>query len=471
MKAPISSFRIGLAMLAVFSLYSCEKKSADSNSIGTAEFSVNVPDVIQTKSATSGESVLASFQVMISVEDLSGKPVLTDKMIPVYAFGTGYVSENLEMNPGGFRLTKFLVIDPSGSVVQAAPKTGSPLAYLTTRPLPLTFNIFPNQVTKILPEVLPVENQTPDKFGYATFGVQVIKPLSFWTGAVIDNPTIMAPTPLFTEANLTISTKDGWHYTFKLIASLNNLVIRGGSDIYTFTLEKSGYLPVKADFSASVLLAATKEKPLYLKIPSDAVYKTLVLQPGPDLGKDAMVSNLEPDKNFGDYKYFEATFLTEGVLTVMRSNRSMIWFDLSQLPKSAVIKKVVLKLSYDVPVPYDVTVFPNTTPGTTLWYGAVLQQIIEPWDEGKVTWNTQPKSTEINQVFVSPFIKNANVIELDVTRLFVNPTASATANLLPNWGMLFRLFPVEKFPGFRFASSDFTVATMRPQIGVSYTIN
>ena len=55
----------------------------------------------------------------------------------------------------------------------------------------------------------------------------------------------------------------------------------------------------------------------------------IILQPGPEAGKDAMVSNLEPDKNFGAHKYFEATFLSEPVLTVMRSNRSMIWFNLS----------------------------------------------------------------------------------------------------------------------------------------------
>ena len=59
------------------------------------------------------------------------------------------------------------------------------------------------------------------------------------------------------------------------------------------------------------------------------------------------------DKNFGDYKYFETTFITEPVLTVMRSNRSLIWFNLNALPKSAVIRKVTLQLFYDLPVPFD----------------------------------------------------------------------------------------------------------------------
>ena len=68
-----------------------------------------------------------------------------------------------------------------------------------------------------------------------------------------------------------------------------------------------------------------------------------------------MISNLEPDKNFGDYKYFEATFLSEPVLTVMRSNRSLIYFNLDSLPKSAIIQKVTLHLTYDLPIPFDST--------------------------------------------------------------------------------------------------------------------
>jgi hypothetical protein len=467
MKILINSFRIGLILLAVVSFYSCEKNNVDSNSIGTAEFSISTPDGLsQSKSANSTDETAISFQILVSVEDMTGNAIFTDKLIPIYTFGTSFVSENIEIKTGEFRLTKFMVIDPSGSVVFAAPRADSPLAYLASRPLPFNFNIYPKQVTKIMPEVLAVGDQPPSQFGYASFGVQIVKPLSFWAGVVIDNPMIMAPFPQFTEAKLTVYANDGWHYTFKMIAGLNNLIIRGGSEIYTFVLEKEGFQPIKAEYKASVLVAATKENPLYLKIPWDSqTYKSITLQPGPEAGKDAMVSNLEPDKNFGAHKYFEATFISEPLLTVMRSNRSMIWFDLSQVPKPSIIKKVILKLSYDVPVPISNTQVADAVPGSSLWYGAVLQQIVEPWEEGKVTWNTQPKSTEINQLFISPFIKNANFIEVDVTPLFVSPNMNA----LPNHGMLFKLFPTEKFSGFRFASSDFSDVLMRPRLTVYFT--
>jgi hypothetical protein len=275
----------------------------------------------------------------------------------------------------------------------------------------------------------------------------------------------MAPT-LITDAKLTVYSADGWSFTFLLKAEVNHLIIRGGSDFYTFVVEKDGYASQTYQFSAWELQNATKENPLGLKIPWGPQYNVLVIQPGPETGKDAMISNLEPDRNFGDNKYFEATFLTEPVLTVMRSNRSLIAFSLDSLPKSAMIQKVTLELLYDLPIPVDSTVI-YTDPSTGVSsYAAVLQQIIEPWDEHKVTWNNQPKTIEMNQVFLYPFIKNSNIIDLDVTLLFTNPSAS----ILPNYGMLFRLWPDNSFSGFRFASSDYTVASMRPKLIIQYTL-
>jgi hypothetical protein len=218
-------------------------------------------------------------------------------------------------------------------------------------------------------------------------------------------------------------------------------------------------------------MATTKENPLVLKIPWDSnQWKVLVLKPGPDAGKDAMISNLEPAKNFGGHKFFEATFITEPVLTVMRSNESLIWFNMNDLPKSATIRKVLLKLSYDIPLHWDsAAVFIPKNDGTIEMLGGVLQKIVEPWEENVVTWNSQPKSVEFNQVFIGPFIRNVNFIEVDVTRLYV-PSVSTDNVEYPNYGMFFRLWPREWVPGFRFASSDHAEAALRPQLTVYYTL-
>jgi hypothetical protein len=469
MKALLNSFRITLILLSAIGLYSCENKNIDSTGSGTIEFSVNMPDP-GTKSLT--DSVNVSFHILISVEDIDSNAVITDKMIPLYVFGSGFISENIEIKAGEYLLTKFMVVNASGEVIFAAPRAGSPLAYLSTKPLPVSFNIYPNQLTTIIPEVLTVGDQTPDKFGYANFGVQIIRPLDFWVMCVLDpgNPMIMAPIQI-TTAKLTVYAPDGWYYSFRLQAAVNHIVIRGGYELYTFILQKEGYLPQKLQFTAEKLMATTYENPLVLSIPwSSQLYK-LVLQPGPEEGKDAMISNLNPDKNFGDHKYFEATFLSEPILTVMRSNRSLIWFNTDSLPISAIIKKVELTLTYNIPIPFDSIYYASMNGPTSgiAWYGAVLQQIVEPWDEYKVTWNTAPKTVEANQVFISPFIRNVNFIEVDVTRLFVSPSATDQA-VYPNYGMLFRLWPTDQFPGFRFGSSDYPDARLRPRLTIYYIL-
>lgn len=457
-----------LPFLAILAIVSCEKITNDNTGKGKAEFSISMPaETAKSEAGASSESGISSYHIMISADDLEGNHIIADSLIPVYAFGSGFTSEDVEMQSGDYNLTKFFVIDPSGSVIYAAPVEGSPLAYLVNDPLPIQFSILADQVTRIEPEVLLVGDQDPGQFGYASFGMQIIKPLDFWTVCVLDCPLCMAPI-LLTDAKLTIFADNGWHYSFALEARVNHLIIRGGSEVYTFLLEKEGYLPQTLWFTARELAATTMENPLSLKIPwGSNQWKVLELQPGPFEGKDAMISNLEPDRNFGDHKYFEATFLSEPVLTVMRSNRSLAWFDLSPLPKSAVIKKVTLQLHYEIPIPWDPDVFITGPVTSALWAGGVLQQIVEPWEEHKVTWNNQPKTIEANQVFISPFNINANLITVDVTTLFMPVNEIAAAN----YGMLFRLWPTEKFPGFRFVSSDYPMAAMRPKLTIYYTIN
>ena len=458
-----------LILLAVFALSSCEKNSDTSK--GTFKFSISPIGESSLNKSAEADSVMASYHVMVSVEDMEGNAVLTDELIPVYLFGAGFISEDVELDAGSYRLMKFLVINPAGEVIFAAPLEGAPLAYLVNDPLPIGFRVIAGSTTTVLPEVLPVDDHTPGDFGYVNFGIQIVKPLGFYTICILDNPLSMAPGMQITTAKLTVFAGNNWHYSFKLEAALNHIIIRGGYDVYLFLLEKEGYMPQKFYVSARELMATTKENPLVLKIPWDSnQWKVLVLKPGPEAGMDAMISNLEPEKNFGAHKFFEATFITEPILTVMRSNESLIWFNMNDLPKSAMIRKVVLKLSYETPLPWEsASVFIPKADGTVERMGVVLQKIVEPWEEGKVTWNNQPKSVEFNQVYISPFIRNVNFIEVDVTRLYV-PSATTDNVEYPNYGMFFRLWPDEWVPGFRFASSDHPVEILRPQLTVYYTL-
>jgi len=158
MKTLIRLIPTILILTGIIGFSSCEKKNTENSDKGKLEISLSLPDKTnQSKSGTSSDSSgIVTHHLMISIEDMEGNDVMSDSLIPLYTFGTDFISEKVELMIGQYKLTKFMVIDPSGDVVYAAPAAGSPLAYLVNRSLPLTFNIFSNQVTRIVPEVLAV---------------------------------------------------------------------------------------------------------------------------------------------------------------------------------------------------------------------------------------------------------------------------------------------------------------------------
>ena len=150
MKALIKFLYGFLIPLTVLGIWSCENRNDDFTRKGKAEFSLSMPEEgAKSLSGSSLDSGIMSYHIMVSIEDMEGNSVISDSLIPVYAFGTGFTSENVELETGDYNLTKFMVINPSGTVMYASPIEGSPLAYLVNDPLPLNFSIRPDQVTTV----------------------------------------------------------------------------------------------------------------------------------------------------------------------------------------------------------------------------------------------------------------------------------------------------------------------------------
>jgi hypothetical protein len=326
-----------------------------------------------------------------------------------------------------------------------------------------------------VPEVLQVNDSNPSDFGYASFGINIIKPLPFYIMAVIDDPILMAPI-VITDAKLRVHSPDGWSHGYYLEPRVNRIVIRGGAPYYVLVVGKDGYESRKLEVPAEKLMNTSEEHPLIIRF-SRMQYNVLTLQPGPEDGKDAMITDLDPEDNFGEHPYFECTFLSEPVLTVMRTTRSLIQFNTAGLPKDSRINRVVLTLHYDLSVPWDsiykdsiyyLTDASNIDPAgnSFAWFGAVLQQVVKPWAENEVTWANQPETIQANQVYISPYMSNARFINVDVTSLFV-PVQEIAAD---NFGMMLKLWPSEQFSGFRFASSDYREPEMRPRLQIFYTM-
>ncbi len=440
----------------ILSVNGCEKPGDISTGKGQVEFTINSNDTGLKSASDSIPST--SYHLLLTISTPDGIPVVEDKIIAVYRFGEGFTSEKLELESGSFMLTKFMLINPSGVVIYAAPLHDSPRSYLVNTPLPFRFSVESGQVTSLSPEVLSVNGASPSEFGYVEFGFHVVNPLTFYVLAMLDNPLIMAPTQI-TDANLIVSSHDGWMHQFHLERKVNKVLVKGGYEQYFFEVLKDGYSPSKFRFSAEELSKTSENNPLVLTI-GEGPMEFVTIKPGPEKGMDAMISDLEPDKNFGTWPYFEASFLSESPLTVMRTNRSLIRFDMNAVPKGSRIDKVMLTLYFDKPLGWD-SIYTDFA-----WFGAVFQKITAPWEENRVNWNNQPPVTEMNQVYVSPHPEmNTNVRTYDITSLYIPAKDSAMAD----YGFMFRLYPSPQFAGFRFASSDFPEPSMRPELKVFYS--
>ncbi len=113
--------------------------------------------------------------VWISVENVStGAQVYNMHAVNLIDNNGQYISAAVELEPGSYRLTDFIVVDSNSDAVYAAPKEDSEKAYLVENPLPIEFVIQSNNTTNLIPEVILLDDEvTLEDLGYLTFGFEI----------------------------------------------------------------------------------------------------------------------------------------------------------------------------------------------------------------------------------------------------------------------------------------------------------
>lgn len=155
---------------------SCKNEQSLSPKLGKATFS------LWPKTKGGGrikETVIPAF-VLLSIKNSNGKLVQENKKFPLFAFGLSYISEELQLHTDTYQLTQFAVLDAANKVIYATPLEGSNLAKYVNDPLLISFGISENQNTQVIPQVLAVlNNDTPESFGLASFGFEVVKVIAW----------------------------------------------------------------------------------------------------------------------------------------------------------------------------------------------------------------------------------------------------------------------------------------------------
>ena len=170
-----------------------------------------------------------------------------------------------------------------------------------------------------------------------------------------------------------------------------------------------------------------------------------------------MISSFLPDENKGFYENFVCTAWTIGGKEMIC--RSLIQFDLSKIPIDAIVLKANLNL-------YASIVTTNSKHSTSGGSNeAILQKILEPWDESTVTWNNQPKTTETGQVLLLESIKLLeHYTDIDVRDMVQDMVSFPESN----HGWMFRLVNEQYYRSMCFVSSDFGKKELRPELEVVF---
>jgi hypothetical protein len=191
--------------LLLFFSYSCQHEENLSPSTGKVTFSLFQKTRVNGRVS---EAAVPAF-VLLSISDSDGN-VQENTKLSLYAFGQGYVSENLQLQIGNYWLTRFVIVDATNKIIYATPLEGSDLAKYVTDPLPLEFTVT-NEGSQVTPEVLAVlEDDEPELFGYVSFGFDVVKVAAILTSEeyLIYDPANSASTDGFVGLYKMIYTYD-----------------------------------------------------------------------------------------------------------------------------------------------------------------------------------------------------------------------------------------------------------------------
>lgn len=185
--------------------------------------------------------------VVVSIQDAEGKFVYENHKLPLLTFGQGYISESLKSEVGSFKLTAFVILNSANQIIYASPVENSDKAQYVSDPLPIVFSVSKENTTQVVPQVLAVtKSDTPESFGYASFGFDVVDvaetvPLKVVMKMKIGEILYENVEGSIKVKGFDVNNGEKWSTEFPFSGPLDNVLpIKNGFHHYTLEMDKWG---------------------------------------------------------------------------------------------------------------------------------------------------------------------------------------------------------------------------------------
>jgi hypothetical protein len=159
MKAAIVKVIFAVMSIAVFG---CAEEAATPEDPFRLNFKINPTEGNVT-------DLPPEASLLISMESETGEPLYSLENIAYTKTPEGFTTTGLDVTPGNYTLTEFMLVDGTGKMLYTIPYEASPLTQSVNKPLGISLQVSANNATELGTEVLDVGKHKPSDFGLASF--------------------------------------------------------------------------------------------------------------------------------------------------------------------------------------------------------------------------------------------------------------------------------------------------------------
>lgn len=214
--------------------------------------------------ASSGRITSSSFEgtkIRMTIRKSTGETLLDMQPVDLITMGGSIISVPVELPVGDYKVTDFVLVNTSGVVTHATPKTGSIMAPLVQNVLERNFSVSASSANHVPMEVIEIANYAAGDFGYATFNLAVVHPLKI----AVYTPAPGGGWKLARADAFVMAGTDTTLQRYKLLAKTDIISFNLDPDsTYTLLLKKNAYARYSMPFNYHHLIDSLNGQPLKL---------------------------------------------------------------------------------------------------------------------------------------------------------------------------------------------------------------